>query len=67
MKKIDGENLIEILEINKRLVEFQEKINEDKQLYDLLQDAIMKLYDSGIYVAEKIEKQQKEWSAKNGL
>lgn len=67
MERIDGENLLELMKATKNLVELQEIMKEDKILFGLLQEAITKMYDSSIHVAEKIERQQKEWSAKNGL
>lgn len=62
----DGEKLIKLMVTMKDFLAFQESIKEDKTLYDLTQIAIDKMYDCSIFLAEKIEKEMKEWSAKNG-
>jgi hypothetical protein len=67
MERIDGENLLQLLKTTKDMVELQEIIKKDKVLFDMLQEVITKLYDTSIYVAEEIERKQKEWSANNGL
>jgi hypothetical protein len=62
----DGEKLMKLLERIRDVVAFQETIKDNKVLYDLLQEAIEKLYDCSIHYAEEIQNNMKEWSAKNG-